>query len=468
MWDTIYGIVVNQRIRHVFLLFVSLYIIILLLHYSKLDELRNNGQIIKRILIPRSSSDRSHNRDQKSMSLRTGQKNDSYDHENTGFTKLGDILVYSVYLDTRPNDFDNQHGQAILRIITVMKIRQYPTPLIYCVLKDGDLIVRSTLYRQVEDHRKKYGACVLSCKIPQSYFENVELSSLKTVLLSTERSIDPKNSAELAVFRPYPHYKYNFSICVPPLYGHLSIIKVIEFIELSTILGAEHVTLYNMDISEELLRLLEHYQKQGRVTVRMWDLNVHLDTEKQIWYHGQMAAITDCLFSNIGMSRYVTFNDVDEFIIPYAFDKWKDMMTVLDTNGESICGYKFQSIVFPPPSPDPPPDSNVLDVIMYLSTYTSTERTAKASGMRTKCMVKPDQVFEQGIHHISKPIWADLNTVDVDQKQALVHHYRKPSKSFRINQKNMKQENIVVEKYMEQLVIMVADTINTLNIDIDG
>jgi hypothetical protein len=46
------------------------------------------------------------------------------------------------------------------------------------------------------------------------------------------------------------------------------------------------------------------------------------------------------------------------------------------------------------------------------------------STIRTKCMVRPYQVFEAGIHHISKPIWADLDVHKVDPGLAYLHHYR--------------------------------------------
>ena len=40
-------------------------------------------------------------------------------------------------------------------------------------------------------------------------------------------------------------------------------------------------------------------------------------------------------------------------------------------------------------------------------------------------MVRPYEIFEAGIHHISKPIWAHLTVDRVGTEVAVLHHYRK-------------------------------------------
>ena len=88
-----------------------------------------------------------------------------------------------------------------------------------------------------------------------------------------------------------------------------------------------------------------------------------------------------------------------------------------------ICGYQFSTAYFS--------ESNITSSKNKLagsSVFHSMKeyqwRTSKFDSLRTKCMVKPTLIFEKGIHHISKPIMANLETIRVDTDLAFVHHHR--------------------------------------------
>uniref|UniRef100_A0A1I8FQS8 Aha1_N domain-containing protein n=1 Tax=Macrostomum lignano TaxID=282301 RepID=A0A1I8FQS8_9PLAT len=56
--------------------------------------------------------------------------------------------------------------------------------------------------------------------------------------------------------------------------------------------------------------------------------------------------------------------------------------------------------------------------------YFDAKRTAGVSRVRTKCMVKPDLIFEMGIHHISKQNIEEMTPENKEPDVALLHHYR--------------------------------------------
>jgi len=131
------------------------------------------------------------------------------------------------------------------------------------------------------------------------------------------------------------------------------------------------------------------------------------------------------------LRRYVVFSDLDEFLVPHGdqLANWSDLARTLERPLRA--GFQFLSAFF-----DPDNAEQVLrvksgggggdgDPAADLVTMRATRRSLHFSGVRTKCMVRPYDVFEAGIHHVSKPIWAHLAVERVDTTTAVLHHYRK-------------------------------------------
>ena len=118
-------------------------------------------------------------------------------------------------------------------------------------------------------------------------------------------------------------------------------------------------------------------------------------------------------------SDWVAFYDVDEFIVPHSATYWPEMLLELDK--PSRCAFQFQSAFY---DPSRATDSFVSQVGLRLNAFGAVTRTSNFVRARTKCMVKPYLIFEKGIHHVSKPIWASLEVVVVEPVVAYLHHYR--------------------------------------------
>jgi len=118
-------------------------------------------------------------------------------------------------------------------------------------------------------------------------------------------------------------------VCVPPLFGRVKPRTLIEFVEMTRLLGAEHFVFYaprsvtdhddhdrttsSIDVGD-VLRL---YADAGLVTVIPWTLPVEAATSSTagIWYGGQLPAINDCLYRTMHAVDRVVFNDLDEFVV---------------------------------------------------------------------------------------------------------------------------------------------------------
>jgi hypothetical protein len=45
-----------------------------------------------------------------------------------------------------------------------------------------------------------------------------------------------------------------------------------------------------------------------------------------VHYFGQLASHNDCLNRHRGASRYLVYEDLDEFIVPKTFHNWTELM----------------------------------------------------------------------------------------------------------------------------------------------
>jgi len=101
-----------------------------------------------------------------------------------------------------------------------------------------------------------------------------------------------------------------------------------------------------------------------------------------------------------------------------------------------------------------------------LLTLRATQRSEHFSDIRTKCMVRPYEIFEAGIHHVSKPIWAHLAVERVDTGAALLHHYRKCVGMYGMNCAGTVVDDTVPRRYADRLARAVDHVARQLGRDI--
>ena len=343
------------------------------------------------------------------------------------FHFVGGIHVMSAYLDTRL-----PHQPPFVRMIGLMSRGKKPD--LYCHFPYGAANDTNTMfatelalfYEMCENHNKDYGGWIISCKVPSVFTDNDKLPC--RVIVSEKPTEIGKwiGGVEMPIYTTISpnstesSAEVNFAICVPPLFGHIPSTTLVEFVELSLLLGASHLVFYVHQVTLAIRKVLEYYQDRGMITVISWDLPVR---DKDIWYHGQLLAINDCLYRTMHRFTHVVFNDIDEFLVPHLHETWHGLVGLLEspTNATSMCGFSFQSAFF-----DPLVNGN--SKILY--DLESDLRTKTFSQVRTKVMVQPRRIFELGIHHISRPLLERHTKETVDPKVAFIHHYRKCMMDF--------------------------------------
>lgn len=286
----------------------------------------------------------------------------------------------------------------------------------------------------------------LKTKLPQ-YVSVTEDSNCKTCLSDLIPVKNNKNEKQ-----------YTFGVCVHQgLYGSVEPQKVMEWIEVHRLLGAEVITIYFQDDLVDVYRAIEPYVKEGIVEVLQWRLREPV-IRGYTRSHGQSGTIDECAYRNLYKVKYLAMYDIDEFFIPqYDMITWHDMFKKI---GELIhldmyASYAFYNTYFFD-SDEHLPEAKLLKAMCpKISMPLLVKRTTRAADPETYDGPKiffQLQAYEAGQVHFVM-VWTEgykqcyIVPVDV----GLSHHYRSTimSKYYR----EMVSSVTVMSKYAETLLL---------------
>ncbi|XP_052061472.1 beta-1,4-galactosyltransferase galt-1-like [Mytilus californianus] len=337
------------------------------------------------------------------------------------------FYVYSAYLDRRLPDH-------YIRIMSLLNRNLNKNLDIVCYLRGDNneyYPVTAVKYVLAENHDKKYGGWLISCPIPEDFFPCQVTVSAN---LKAENKTLRINNITMNLIDINPaNARFDYTVCVPPLYGDFLPHKLIEFMEFTKYFGAEKFIIYHHDIQNHKSRkAFKYYSDQ--VTVIQWKLPGEIDL-KLIKNHGQPLAHMDCLYRAMSITDKLVIQDIDELIVPH--DKnlfWKESLSPLFN--KTVIGIRIQSAFFY--------NCTSQGDVVALS---CTTRTQMYSRSRTKVIIKPSAVLEVGIHHVSKPLVEEYRVIVPDPWTVLLHHYRRCSKMFGMNCKNWVRDETMIQKY---------------------
>ena len=370
------------------------------------------------------------------------------------------IYVYSAYLDSRLNGHDTKNGGIMwIRLIAIADTQHS----LFCHFKTlGEIryySARTKYYELCENHNLRFGGFIISCQLPDKFHSNIPCSVTVSNETYLNKAVSPGTHAQLPLkLLKQDETTKKQGVCVPPLFGKITRSRIIEFVELSQLLGAEHFTFYDYGIQKEALDTLKFYQKKGIATILQWSLPHSVSTSQHIWYNGQSVSIQDCLYRNMGSFQHLAFNDVDEFIIPRVSGHvtWRDLVRDVEgDNGDEMAGYCFSSTFFYKLNQ---PQIYNLELI----TLKLMERSSLPSPVRKKCLVRPWRVFEMGIHHISKQNQEHWRPVAADPRLALVFHYRTCLEDFRMTCLSTSLDDTISRIYGDKLRGLYNKSLNAI------
>ena len=318
-----------------------------------------------------------------------------------------ETLLYSAWLDDR-------NVRSYIQVLLMTSRRKQP-PSLSCRFQNGKNCISTgavTPYYEINRRysNKRYGMFVASCVLPKDL---VSLPSFVDISVNMFTRISNKSIVlPLGNTRKNKTSKIDYGICIAPLFGHIQVRDLIEFLELSRLLGASYFTFYDFEMSDNVKKVLSYYESKGVAQVLSWKLPSYI-TQKDVHYFGQIFAMQDCLFRSINRLNFVAFNDLDEFIVPLRHDSMPSLLQSI--HKAKYAGHCFRSAYFP--------RLKSANTTMLPFTQNVLRRSSEADKSHTKCVDDPERVFEHGVHLIMQP-FKGYESSHVSWNEARVFHYR--------------------------------------------
>jgi len=272
---------------------------------------------------------------------------------------LGSDWLYTAYFDDRLKLSPNSvHSVVYIRVLALLRRRVDfdRKPTFYFRWPQSETGNTTTavaeMYEMCENHGRRYGGWILSTKFdgrlpPCSIVITQDFTGAAQVRLPVFRmsadelsTVEKENNfgmasvsllrglaMDTAVDTESEKLQGNFAVCVPPLYGTIVPSTLVQFVELTRLLGAQHFVFYISGVSEPVRRILDAYEADNVVTTISWVLPTV--AAQSVWYNGQLLAVNDCLYRTAHAFQHVAFNDVDEFIVPHSATNWSLMLAEL-------------------------------------------------------------------------------------------------------------------------------------------
>ena len=352
------------------------------------------------------------------------------------FPSVG-IALYSAFLDYRFKD------QAFIRLISFLPAYG-EMPQMYCHFMDLNTYEFFSSVVEVEElgtnHGYAYQGFVSSCDLPE------QIDSY--TLCSVNVSLEPE--AQFQTFqntRVIPLHVVDrrvntetYSLCVPPISGEISVTRLVEFIELSQILGVSHFTFYNSKATDSTLEILRYYKEKGLVSILPWEVPQYIASNVQD--NGRATALNDCLYRNMERFDYVAFNNLDEFIVPLTEDK-RTPQIFQSFSDEDAAGYCFQSFTFDTAK------SAINNSKTQLFTQIFTSRAKSPTEGLSRCLVSPKKVFSLDLNTITNPSETFYIAHDMEPSFGYVFHYRECFNGERDCTDSY--QDLTMQKYQEEL-----------------
>ncbi len=246
------------------------------------------------------------------------------------------------------------------------------------------------------------------------------------VSLVQSRCDPARNLLTITPPKPKQISKTMFTVCISALNKNFNDAdQLTEFIEIHRIFGATKFVFYDMAVGRDVQMYLKFYRRKGIVDIIPWKLPTGVDAH----YYAQLATLNDCLYRYMYRSKYITFLDLDEILVPRLHGSWKQLMLSLNKipYRAKLCAFVFPCVFFRLDWPDSLPFSNNRTIKKHnIVSLLKTKREPNAWPhlQRSKIIVNPRKVDIVGIHNIWKPL-RDYMEYDVPNVTAALHHYRR-------------------------------------------
>jgi len=280
----------------------------------------------------------------------------------------GTFYLYGAYHDNRA-----AVGRPTMRILAMID-RIEPTVKTHCLLwfsASKDPVVTPVVeYKYIWS--KKWGnykqgvlqPYLISCQLPT---KGVWSHRVPISVSMTEKGCEPAtNNLRVNNDLPPQGKKGRFAVCVKGLdflQDDLSI-RLVEWIELLGLLGADKIFLYQLEVHPNISKVLDYYQAQGKIQLTPITLpgeqpnipglrHMYLKSKVTSKRQNEVIPYNDCLYRNLYTYDYIALMDTDEVILPKQLPSWNELIDDIvpkalaksDSN-RIVSSYNFRNVYF--------------------------------------------------------------------------------------------------------------------------
>ncbi|XP_055380469.1 uncharacterized protein LOC129611370 [Condylostylus longicornis] len=335
-----------------------------------------------------------------------------------------------------------------------------------------------------------YQPYLIACQIPKP-FHGIVPSSVSMV----EKECDTAtNNLRVIYNRPEDDKKKGFAVCVKGLdflYDDLSV-RLIEWIELLNILGADKIYFYELQVHPNITKVLKHYEQMGKVRVTPLTLpggqpNVagfqHLYLTKKTNHKRQNEVIpyNDCLYKNLYLYNYIALLDIDEVIMPKHINDmtWSDLMKRIipkanSNNNNNSTGiptggyqsYNFRNVYFLDDHQHEHGWHKDIPQYMHMLQHVHRAQNYTKPHQYIKCFHDPERVLTLHNHFPLACLGGVCKSYSTDTDDAHLQHYRADCvKTLKKSCEDFREHSVedkTIWKYKDELINRTIKTLETL------
>lgn len=401
-------------------------------------------------------------------------------------TSNGTFQLFGAYYDVRKK---SRIGPAI-RILGMID-RIEPMVKTYCQLwfdgQNEPVVVKTFEYKYIWFNKwgnyKQgiYQPYLIACLIPKQYHGIVPAS-----VSMVEKECDTAtNNLRVLYNTPENDKKKGFAVCVKGLdflYDDLSV-RLVEWIELLNILGADKIFFYNLQVHPNISKVLSHYEREGKVHITPLTLpggqpNVpgfqHLYLTKKTNHKRQNELIpyNDCLYKNMYLYEYITLLDIDEVIMPKGdLMSWSELMQAAlpkakKLRPEGYQSYNLRNVYFLDGFQHDHGWNKDIPKFMHMLQHVYRAQNYTKPNQYVKCFHDPESVLTLHNHFPLACLGGVCKSYPIETEDGHLQHYRadcvktlkKSCEEFREHQ----TQDQTIRKFKEELVQRSIKTLDQL------
>ncbi|XP_029051206.1 uncharacterized protein LOC114879940 [Osmia bicornis bicornis] len=324
-----------------------------------------------------------------------------------------------------------------------------------------------------------YQPYVIACKIPQSHWLKDPPASVSMV----EKPCDTATN-NLRVIYNKPERKKDFAVCVKGLdflHEDLSV-RLVEWIELITLLGADKIFFYQLQVHPNVTKILDHYQRLGKVHVTPLTLpggqpnvpafqHMYLTKKTNHKRQNELIPYNDCLYKHMYEYEYIALLDVDEVIMPVQDDTWQQLMKrvlakAFKIRNETRASYNVRNVYFLDDLLHSHGYFKDIPKYMHMLQHVYRSKNFTKPNQYIKCFHNPERVVTLHNHFPLACLGAGCTSYPIETEDAQLQHYRADCVKSLKKTCTQYRENSVLDttvwRYKDQLIERVTRTLEAL------